>query len=421
MTDSILTPPASAVALGAGGFVVRPLTDADWPAAKAVDGLAFGHQPDDDFLDTVARPTYDIGRFTGVFDPALDNQLVGIGAIQSRKLTLPGRGPTPVAAVTWVAVRPDQQRRGILREVMTHQLYGLHARGAEPIAILTASEAGIYGRFGYGNAEGRYRLKVAAPAEFKPGVTVERIREVGRKEAMSAMKPCYTAEQSTRTGYLSRSDLDWARRFSEHPEVARDRSPLRFALHPNGYAVYHVVEGWSDRGPDHILELSEICASTPLAWASMWHFLLHYPMVRTVRYPMAWTDDPLQDLLADPRMLALDHTDHVWVRLVDLARAVSLRAYSAPAHVVARVSDAFCPWNAGVWKLDLGVDGGSATPSAEPAQVEIDITDLGAAFLGGTRLARLAAAGRLTGSAAATDALDAALACSLRPWTPEGF
>ena len=76
------------------GFVVRPLTDADWPAAKAVDGLAFGYQPDDDFLDTVALPTYDMGRFTGVFDPELGGMLVGIGGIQSRDLTLPGRGPT---------------------------------------------------------------------------------------------------------------------------------------------------------------------------------------------------------------------------------------------------------------------------------------------------------------------------------------
>ena len=311
------------------GFVVRPLTDADWPAAKAVDGLAFGYQPDDDFLDTVALPTYDIGRFTGVFDPELGGRLVGIGGIQSRDLTLPGRGPTPVAAVTWVAVRPDQQRRGILREVMTHQLHGLRG-GGEPIAILTASEGGIYGRFGYGLAEARVRLSISAPAAFRPGVAVERMREVDRDEAITAMKPLYRETQPTRTGFLSRSDLDWAGRFSEHPKAIQGRSPLRFAIHANGYAAYRITENWNERGPDHTLEVDEICASTPLAWSSIWNFLLHYPMVRTVKYRMAWVDDPLQDLLADPRALAMEHTDHVWVRLVDLPSAVPLRTYSAP-------------------------------------------------------------------------------------------
>ncbi len=421
MTDTTTKPPAPATAPGTGGFVVRALTTEDWPAVKAVDGAAFGYVPDDDFLDTVALPTYDMRRFTGVFDPELDGTLVGIGGIQSRDLTLPGRRTTPVAAVTWVAVRPDQQRRGILRQVMTHQLHGLRGDAAEPIAILTASEAAIYGRFGYGNAESRLRLSISAPAALKPGVAVDRMWEVGRDDAITAMKPLYAANQPTRTGFLSRSDLDWESRFSEHPKVARGRSPRRFALHPNGYAAYHIIENWNERGPDHTLEVEEICGSTPLAWASIWNFLLHYPMVRTVKYPMAWADDPLQDLLADPRALSMQQTDHVWVRLVDLARAIPLRTYAAPARVVVRVDDDFCPWNSGAWQLELSGTGGRATATDDAAEIELGIADLGAAFLGGSRIARLAASGRITGSAGAIDLLDAALAGSLRPWTPEGF
>lgn len=130
MTETRFEPPASGTTSEAGGFRVRALTDADWPGAKLVDGLGFGYLPDDDFLDTVIRPLYDLDQFTGVFDPALGDLLVGIGGIQSRSMTFPGRGPAPVAAVTWVAVRPDQQRRGILRQVMTHQL---HRRDIEPV------------------------------------------------------------------------------------------------------------------------------------------------------------------------------------------------------------------------------------------------------------------------------------------------
>jgi predicted N-acetyltransferase YhbS len=129
-------------------FLVRALADADWPDAKALDAAAFGYEPDHDYLDTISLPAQDIRRFIGVFDPALDSRPVGIAAIQSRTINYPGGRAFPVAAVTWVGVRPDQQRRGILRQLMKAQLHDLHDSGGEPIAILTASEGGIYGRFG---------------------------------------------------------------------------------------------------------------------------------------------------------------------------------------------------------------------------------------------------------------------------------
>ena len=62
----------------------------------------------------------------------------------------------PAAGVTWVGVLPSHRRRGILTELMRRQLDDVHERG-EPLAILWASEAPIYGRFGYG---------IAAPETF---------------------------------------------------------------------------------------------------------------------------------------------------------------------------------------------------------------------------------------------------------------
>jgi predicted acetyltransferase len=41
--------------------------------------------------------------------------------------------------------------------MMRKQLTGLHESGGEPIAMLNASEATIYGRFGYGIASGAGR------------------------------------------------------------------------------------------------------------------------------------------------------------------------------------------------------------------------------------------------------------------------
>src|SRR6185503_18593563 len=65
-------------------------------------------------------------------------------------LSIPG-GELPCAGVTWVGVIPTHRRRGILRDLMRRELEDVHSWG-EPIAALWASEAAIYGRFGYGHA-----------------------------------------------------------------------------------------------------------------------------------------------------------------------------------------------------------------------------------------------------------------------------
>ncbi len=402
-------------------LLVRALESSDWSAAKAVDAAAFGYQPDDDFLDTVVLPAQDIGRFTGVFDPTLDQLLLGIGAIQSRRLTFPGSASAAVAAVTWVGARPDQQRRGVLRALMTAQLHGLKRTGGEAVAILTASESGIYGRFGYGLAAHRSRLQIPAPTALRPGTVVEPVQESGRAEAEPAMKRIYATARAGFVGYLDRSDAVWNTLLTEHPFARKDRSARRIALHPDGYIHYGLTDSWNDRGPDYTLTVSEICATTPIARASLWKHVLAYPLVRKVDYAGAWVDEPLPDMLGNPRDLTASIRDHVWLRLVDLTRAIGLRTYSTAADLVVKVADSFCPWNDDTWRLRLTRAGGSATRSAGPADLELDIADLGAAFLGGTRIARLAAAGRITGTDGAVANLDAALSTPLRPWTPEGF
>src|SRR5690606_36906825 len=75
-----------------------------------------------------------------------DGELVGGAAAFGSTMTLPGGGGLPVAAVTAVAVRGTHRRRGTLRAMMRRQLDDV----TEAVAVLTASEAAIYGRFGYG-------------------------------------------------------------------------------------------------------------------------------------------------------------------------------------------------------------------------------------------------------------------------------
>ncbi len=400
---------------------VRPLSEADLDDILDLDSSAFGQDPPRDFLDDLVVPYLELDRYIGVRDPLAHDELVASATILSKKMTFPGGAVHPVAGVTWVAVRPGWRRRGLLRSMITEQLHGLHADGGEPVAILTASEAGLYGRYGFGQAIGQARLELLHGASLRPGTVTEAVVETRAERARPLARALYERVAPTVTGHLSRPDAVWNLRTSDHAELRDGASRRRWALHPDGYVCYRIKPGWAHHGPNSQLVLDEICAATPLARASLWQYLMSMDLVRTVNYRAGWVDDPLRDLLLDPRRLQLTVSDHVWLRIVDLDRTIGMRSYSAPFRAVVELTDALCPWNAGGWALDLSSSGGTATRTTDAPQVRLDIVDLGAAFLGGTPLARLAAADRVAGDPAAVRALGEALATPLAPWCPEGF
>jgi predicted acetyltransferase len=402
-------------------FDVRRLTEADVKTTVQLDGAAFGYEPPPDYFETYNRPIWELDRFIGAFDPGLAGEQVGAAGIYSMTMTFPGGRSHPVAGISWVSVRPGQQRRGVLTAMMRHQLDDLHEAGREPVAVLTASEAAIYGRFGYGLAVDRVRLEAVSGTPFRPGAVVQPVRQLPRDVAMPKVRELYRRATPTIAGLMTRSDAVWNSLYSDH-DVNRDgATKLMFALHEDGFAAYRVKSDWTDRGPASTLSVHEISAVTPLAWASLWRHLLDYPLVREVVYRRAWIDDPLRDLVLDVRALRMPVTDHVWLRLVDLDRAIGLRTYRTACSVTIGLTDAFCPWNAGTWRLDLDTGGGSATKVHDESQVRMDSTDLAAALLGGQPVGRLANSGRVVGDPGSIEALGLALSTSLGPWVPEGF
>jgi predicted acetyltransferase len=112
----------------------------------------------------------------------------------------------------------------------------------------------------------------------------------------------------------------------------------------------------------------------------------------------------------------------LWVRLVDVPRALAQRGYGEPFEVVLEVEDDVCPWNAGRWALRW--DGTTATcaKTATPAGLALSSTELGAAYLGGTRLETLAGAGRVQElRPGALAAAGRAFAGDRAPWCLEIF
>jgi Sterol carrier protein domain len=113
---------------------------------------------------------------------------------------------------------------------------------------------------------------------------------------------------------------------------------------------------------------------------------------------------------------------------VDLPRALAGRRYSCPVDVVLEVRDEILPANAGRWRLSTTTEapgGGLAAacvPASSPADLALDVTQLGAAYLGGTRLGAMAGSDLVAElRPGATRQLTAALAWDPAPWCPMVF
>ncbi len=373
-------------------LTIRTLHHDELGAAQRVLDSAFLSDVNEQRLERW-RDLFEPDRHHGVFD---GDELIGGGGIQTRDMTLPGGVPHPVAAVTSVGVKPGHRRRGVLTRVMTAQLHGLHERSEEAFAALWASEAGIYGRFGYGMAAEFTRLSVPRGAAFRPGVELGdgRVREVPLDEALPFIKQVYDRVRPSRTGWLSRTEGHWAAYLADE-EFDRDGlTAYRYVVHPQGFAIYRVKHDWQERGPRHELHVRTVAAETDEAYAALYRYLLDVDMIGELQHFTA-SDDPAVHLLADLRQALRSRTDSLWVRIVDVDRALPLRRYLSDVDTVLDVRDEFCPWNHGRWRLTVK-DGDATVRRVDDApDVALDVQALGAAFLGGTRLNVLAHAQRV--------------------------
>ena len=355
-------------------------------------------------------------------DAFSDGAIVATSELVTRELTVPG-ATVPMAGVTAVGVRADHRRRGLLDRMMRGQLEAIHARGAEAVAALWASEASIYGRYGFGLGARCADLTVCSPDARLDPDGLPRPRVVLAEDARPQLAAIHEAVRPGWPGMLSRPGSMWSLRLRDLEHERGNRSRLQAAILDDGYAVYAVHKAQTDAGaPDSVVELRELVARTPEAHAGLWSFLLGLDLTRRVVWIEAPVEEPIQHRLGDPRAVSLSVSDALWVRLVDVRRALAERTYLAPLDVVLEVADPVCPRNAGRVRLTGDERGAHCAPTHDPGDLALDARDLGAIYLGGTALHALAAAGRvreLTPGALAS--ADRAFRAAREPWCPEMF
>ncbi len=372
-----------------------------------VDRVAFA-MASDPAVDAVVPETIDWSRAAALEAP--DGRLAGVHASYPFAMPVPG-GTVATSGLTWVGVRPDHRRRGLLGTMIATHFERSAARG-EPVSALFAAESGIYGRFGYGCAADDLRVTLTRGTALRPVAgsadLALRLETLDPDAHLELVERLHAAAGRGRPGWILReTDVLRRRHLVDPPAWRSGGEPLRIATvsagsDVRGYALLRRTEKWEDSRPRGSVHLREVVALDPAAAHRLWTFLLDLDLTSTVEGPMLAVDDALPQLLVDPREAVARLRDNLWVRLLDVPVALAARRYAAPLDVVLAVTDDRLPANAGSWRLRTspadapGEHVATVEATRDAADVTLDVRELGAAYLGGRSLAALRTAGLAT-------------------------
>lgn len=372
-------------------------------------------------------------RSLGVWDAG---QVIGTLSAFSLGVSVPGGAVVPAAGLTLVGVLPTHRRRGVLTRMMRRHLDDVHEAGVEPLAVLTASEPEIYGRFGYGTATWKLsteintdRVRLLPPEGYArsgaaPAADGIQLRMVDSEAALPRTEEVYARQVVRRPGMLERRP-GWEALETIYPSGQRGGRPPQGCVLAErdgaveGYTRYTVeeVSGRMDRVRVHSLEADSLEAYTALL-----RFLFSIDLASSVTMQNRPVDDAWQHLVSDVRACAPTVRENLYARPVEMGAALAARSYSADIDLVIDLADPFCPWNEGRWRLSADGSGAVCERTSDSPDLSMTAREVGAAYLGGTSLAVLHRAGRVTeATPGAVSAASRAFGSDIAPWLPHGF
>lgn len=349
---------------------------------------------DDEAVEWVAA-RWDLSRGWGAFE---DGRLCGTARSFASRLRLPGLSDVPVSCLTSVTVLPTHTRRGHLSRMMRAQLSAAVEAG-EVASLLVAAEFGIYGRFGYGPYSEWVEWEidtapavVAAPAFGTCAIVDPPTLEKAATSVLARQQAATVGSIERRPWFLAMVVGADPRPWDKHEGRVR-------VVHydddgePDAYAQYDPKEKWNGMRPASRLQVEDLVAATPEAERELWRFLVDVDLVGVV----AWGGAPtsvLRSALTDGRTArAVGRWDHIWARPLDVSACLAGRSYSGSGRYVLEVVDEFMGLG-GTFVLDASPAGASCRRAAgETPDVTLDVSALGAAWVGGTDLRLLAAGG----------------------------
>lgn len=369
-------------------LVLRRATPDDLPAMALLDGRAFGEQYTSEDVDDY-RPLYVPEDYLVACEPDT-GEIVGVTCHYPFTMTVPGAESLDVAGISWVSVATTHRRRGVLRTMFTAQHRRLVADGLA-MSVLVASQAGLYGRFGYGPATvdrtveiDRRLVAFRADAPDPGGV-----RQVEADEARKHVSEVYQRWCARTPGALGLSEAWWDYLLLDRENRRRGGSALFYLVHPDGFATYRMDD------EERRCRVTHLVAASEQGHAALWRVLLGLDLVRTVSTDACALDDPLPFLLTDPRLVrTVALVDGVWARPLDVPAALAARRYATEVDVTLEVRDEFLG-RGGRFRLRGAPDGAACAATEASPDVYTDVATLGSLYLGGHRAESLARAGLL--------------------------
>jgi predicted acetyltransferase len=358
-----------------------------------------------------------------------DGACVGVVAAFRFDSTVPGGARVPTAGVTRVGVVPTHTRRGLLTQLMHRLLRESHERG-NVLATLHASETTIYRRFGFGLATDAVAAVITTRqtkpwrSSARPGST----RLLAYSDVFAVVPPLYEQVARTRVGSISRPEWMWPRLLKDasQPTVEPYGKGSFVAVHTDadgvddGYVFYDV--DWDEtfaKNPTGAGRVRDLWGRSPEVELQLWRFLLDIDLITTWKAEMRPVDEPVRRVMHDSRAYeTVQRIDDQWVRILDVDAALAVRTYGATSDsVTIGVDDPMFPTNTGTWTI-------SATGAArrdQPADVEVDIGTLSAAYLGAVPWHDLASIGAVDASAETLARLDTLFAVRPTPFCGTGY
>jgi predicted acetyltransferase len=391
--------------------------------------IAFGEVWTPDERDLEVK-LLEADRMVGAFDGEAH---VGCAAALTFRITVPGGREVGAAGVSIVGVLPTHTRRGILRQMMTRLIADARERG-EPVAVLGASEAAIYQRFGFGIGalQSQFEIEPVRATFREPVEGLGTVRFVDPDEATRLFPAIYDAVRARTPGCLSRTEDKWRWNMVHDAEWMRGGNGAKSLVilevdgEPRAYAIYRVKADWDNRGPKNSLITLEVLGVDPAAQQAMWQWLFRIDLLASIKTVRGPVPHPLSLQLTEPKRLGLVVKDELWLRILDVDKALEARTYAGAGTLTFDLTDDFCPWNAGRWQLT--VPGGGADATLRPAKkgtkadIALDISALNSIYLGTHSFSDLARANRVSelrerGIAAA----GALFATEVAPWSSTPF
>jgi predicted acetyltransferase len=408
---------------------VRAITEAEYPEWLRALRAGFLREPVVPEAELEARRRrFEPGRFIGAFE---GDRCVATFRSFAQEVTAVGGRLVAADAITAVTVTATHRRRGLLTRMMSQDLAAAKERG-DVLATLIAAEYRIYGRYGFGPATSATEWTIDVPRAGLdprgPDLDGGRIDLVDPDDVRKVGPELHDRMRRATPGAISRDDWWWQLDTGAVRTDPKWTEPF-FALYRaadgtvEGLMAYEVDDKWADTmQPSNTASVRGLIASTPAAERALWHYLCSIDWVMRVRSGRRAPDDLLPHLLPNLRAAGVtQQSDWMWVRILDVVRALEARTYDVEGALVLEVVDG-SGMAGGRYRLEASPYGASCTATTASADLTLDVRELATLWLGDESAVRLAALGRVREDrAGAGREADALLRTSRRPWCPDMF